>query len=335
MFAPGKWVAPPVQDRARRLKPLRIALLLQAMALLVSIALTVPDYLEARFHPRVCVSWCLDLQGLAFYLSVIFFGPVIVILLLLVWRWRGSRRWPLAVVATIDALAIYWAAASMIPFVHPQLDSIPSVAFAPPLLLLPALATLALGANLVRMVPWKPTIAASAVGCLLLAAFLWTHVIQPVHQRIPGEISLPFSRVVAYEGRDLGCQDYLAGWTHQHVCTRATLLIYRGSGDPSSDQATINQVLLAQKRLQPGEDHVVQLPVDMVVNRTDSPEVDPSNSGLCLLITDRFTAAPSTLSYPHCGSPDDYADIRSHWPAEDAYAIGIIYKYSPPDYRSR
>lgn len=312
---------------------LRVALLLQAVGLLVTIGLTVPDYVDAQFHPLVCTHMCIDLRGLPFELTMVVFGPVVVLLLLLAWRWRGPRLWPLAVVAVVDAAAIALVASVVIDFAYTRFDSVPPVASAPPLLLFPALVTIALGTNLVRPVPWKRIGAVGAAGSVVLAVFLWSYVIGPVHQRIPGEILLPFSKSVAYEGRDLGCLDYEAGWTFQHRCVRATLVVYRGSGNVAGDQATINHVLLAQKRIQPGENHIGQLPVSMSVNSTYALDVDGSNAGLCLIITDRVTPAPSKLLPAQCGTPSDYADIRSHWPADHAYAIGIIYYYYRPDYR--
>lgn len=322
-----------MEERARRQKLLRVALLLQAVGLLVTIGLTVPDYVDGQLHPLVCTGMCIDLRGLPFELTMVVFGPVIALLVLLAWRWRGPRLWPLVVVGVADAAAIALVASVVIDFAHTRFDSVPSVASAPPLLLLPALATLALGTNLVWPVPWKPIVAVSAAGSLVLAAFLWSYVIGPVHQRIPGEISLPFSKSVAYEARDLGCVNYEAGWTFQHQCLSATLVVYRGSGDAATDQAIINHVLLAQKRIQPGEEHVGQLPVSMSVNSTYALDVDGSNAGLCLIIADRVTPAPSKLVLAQCGTSADYADIRSHWPADDAYAIGVIYYYYRPDYR--
>ena len=141
------------------LKSLRIAVLVQAVGLLLIIAQTVPDYLDGLLHPRVCISWCLDFRGLAFYLAAIFLGPVILLFLLLAWRWRGPRRWPLAIVGLIDAAAILLVGDVIISFVDTRSDSIPSVASGPLLILLPALATLALGINLVWPLPWKKIIA--------------------------------------------------------------------------------------------------------------------------------------------------------------------------------
>ena len=167
-------------ERSRRQGTLRVALALQALGLLVTIALTVPDFIGAQLHPLVCTGMCLDLRGLPFELTMVVFGPVVVLLLLLSWRWRGPRLWPLAVVAVVDAAAIALVANVVIDFVHTRFDSVPSVASVPPLMLLPALATLALGANLVWPVPWKPIVAVSAAGSLVLAAFLWSSV-GPVH----------------------------------------------------------------------------------------------------------------------------------------------------------
>jgi hypothetical protein len=321
-------------ERARLQKLLRAALLLQAAGLLALIALTFPDWLDARLHPYAPCGLCLDLRGLAFDLSAIFLGSVIVLLLVLSWRWRGQRLWPLAVVALIDAGAIFVTADVTVSFFRTRTDSIPPFASAPLLLLLPALATLALGINLVRPMRLRPILAASAAGCILLAAFLWFFAVRPVHQSIPGELSLPFSRTAVYEGRDLGCQDHVQGWVDEHTCMRATLLIYRGSGDTSKDEATIARVLAAKQQRVQVDELVKPLPVDVAVNRTDNPEVDPSNAGLCVILTDRVTPPQTNLKLGRCAMVTDYADIRSHWPADDAYAIGIIYYWERRDYLS-
>ncbi len=321
-------------ERAGRHRFLRLALSLQAAGLLALVALTFPDWIDARLHPFAPCGFCLDLRGLAFDLTATFLGPVIVLLLVLAWRWRGPRRWPLAIVALIDAAAIALTIFVLFDFLRTRSDSIPTPAAAPPLLLLPAIATAALGANLVRPVQWKSILAVSTAGCLLLATFMWTYVVHPVHQSIPGELSLPFSRTAVYEGRDNGCREYVAGWTRQHECTRATLLVYRGSGDWIRDEATINQVLATQQRGLPAGKLIDQLPVDTVVNRTNSPKVDATNAGLCLIITDRVTTAPPKPQPGRCGMVTDYADIRSHWPGADAYAIGIIYHFERSDYVS-
>lgn len=319
------------------LKFLRVALLFQALGGIAIIALTVPDFIDAQLHPLGCtgVSWCFDFRGLAFTLAAIFMGPVIGVLLVLAWRWRGPRLWPLAIVALIDAAAIFLTVDAIVSFLGTRNDSVPSVSAAPPLLLLPALATLTLGINLVWQVPLKAILAVSAAGSVLLSASLWFFAIRPLHQSIPGELSLPFSKSAVYDGRDLGCRDYVQGWVDKHECMRATLLVYRGSGDPSKDQATINEVLLAQQRIRTVDERIVPLPVDEAVNRTYSNEVDHSNTGLCLIITDRISAPPSPLVLGRCGMVTDYADIRSHWPAADAYAIGIIYYWDRPDYRDQ
>jgi hypothetical protein len=122
------------------------------------------------------------------------------------------------------------------------------------------------------------------------------------------------------------------GWVDQHECLGATLLVYRGTGDPSEDQATINGALLAQQRIRSLDERVTPLPVDMAVNRTYRPDVDPTNAGLCVIITDLSSPPPSPLVLGRCGMVTDYADIRSHWPGNDAYAIGIIYYFERRDY---
>jgi hypothetical protein len=321
-------------ERVRLQKLLRAALVLQAAGLLGIIALTFPDWLDQRLHPYVPCGLCLDLRGLALDLSAIFLGPVALLLLILAWRWRGPRLWPLAIVALIDTAAIFLTADGTVAFLQNRTESIPPYASAPLLILLPALATLALGVNLLRPVRLRPLLAASTAGCMLLAAFFLFSAIRPVQQTIPGELSLPFSRTAVYEGRDLGCWDHVQGWVDEHTCLRAALLVYRGSGDPSKDQETINRILVAQERIQLADSKVVPLPLDTAVNKTYSRDVDPNNAGLCLLIIDQQTVVPPRPQLGRCGMVTDYADIHSHWPGDDAYAIGIIYYWERPDYVS-
>jgi hypothetical protein len=319
----------------RPMRFLRTALVVQASGLLALIFLTVPDLIDGLLHPFAggC-GLCLDLRGLSFFLAAVVLGPVVALLLILSWRWRGPRLWPLALVVLVDAAAIFLTADVTISFFQNRTDSIPPYASAPPLLLLPALATLTLGIDLVRPVRLRPVLAASTAGCVLLAAFLWFFSIRPVHQSIPGELSLPFSKTAVYEGRSLGCQDQVQGWIDEHICTRATLLVYRGTGDRSKDETTIEQVLSAQLRTVPAGELIQPLPLDVGFSRTQKPDVDPSNTGLCLIITDRVTAPPSNMQVGHCGMVNDYADIRSRWPGNDAYAIGIVYYWEGRDYKS-
>ncbi|OLE81837.1 MAG: hypothetical protein AUG06_00210 [Actinobacteria bacterium 13_1_20CM_2_65_11] len=321
-------------ERARLHKFLRAAIVLQAIALIAVIALTFPDWLDGHLHPYAPCGLCLDLRGLAFAISAVVLGPVIVVLVVLAWRWRGPRRWPLAIVVVVDAAAIVLTVAVVVGFFGNRTDSVPPYASVPLLVLLPALATLVLGINLVRPVSLRRILAASAAGSVLLAAFLWFFAIRPVQQSIPGELSLPFSKTAVCEGRDLGCRDYVQGWLDKHDCTRATLLVYRGTGDPSKDEATIDRAMAAQLRQVLAGALVKPLPVDVAVGRTYSPQVDPNNGGLCLIITDRVTPPPRGFASGRCAMLTDYADIRSHWPGEDAYAIGIIYYFDRRDYVS-
>jgi hypothetical protein len=319
-------------DRARLHGFLRLALVVQAAGLLAIIALTVPDFIDWKLHPYAPCGLCLDLRGLPFFLTAVVLGPVVALLLILSRRWRKPRLWPLAIVALIDGGAIFLTAAAIVNFLQYRAESIPLYASAPLLLLLPALVTLAVGLSLVRPVPFKPILAASVGLCVSLTAVVWVFTIRPVHQDIPGEISLPFSSTMVYGARSLGCQDHVQGWVDQHQCLGATLLVYRGSGDPSKDQATINGALLAQQRIRPADASVTLLPVDIGVGRTYRPDVDPTNAGLCVIITDRSTPPPSPFVLGRCGMTTDYADIRSHWPGNDTYAIGIIYYFDRRDY---
>lgn len=313
---------------------LRVALLLQAAGLVATIAFTVPTWIDS-FRPLEC-GWCIDLRGLTFVLSAIFLGPIIAVLLILAWQWRGPRRWPLALVAVFDLAAIFLTAVITIGAFYNRTDSIPPLASAPALLLLPALATLALGISLVRPLRLRPILTASTAGCILLAAFLWFFAVRPLHQSIPGELSLPFIRTAAYQSRDLGCEDNVQGWVDTHRCMSATLLVYRGSGDVSNDIGTVDQALAAhQQSILVGGGLVTPLPVDAGVGPTADRAVDPSNAGLCVIITDRITPPPSTMKLGRCALVTDYADVRSHWPDDAGYAIGIIYYWERLDYKDQ
>jgi len=322
-------------ERTRLHRFLRVALAVQAAGLLAAIALTVPDWIDYQLHPLEC-GWCIDLRGLPFALSAIVLGPIILVLLVLAWRWRGPRRWPLALVAVFDVAAILLTADITVGAFYNRTESVPPLASAPPLVLLPALATLASGISLVRPLRLRPILAASSAGCILLTVFLWFFAVRPMHQSIPGELSLPFSRTAAYQSRDLGCEDNVQGWVDTHRCMSATLLVYRGSGDVSNDIGIVDQALAAhQQSILTGGGLVTPLPVDAGARRTDVREVDPSNAGLCVIITDRATPPPSNLKLGRCAVVADYVDILSHWPADAAYAIGIIYYWERRDYRDQ
>lgn len=321
-------------DRARLQKYIRLALVLQAAGLLAIIALTVPDWLDGLLHPYAGCGLCLDLRGLPFAITGVFLGPVAILLLLTAWRWRGPRRWPLVVVGLIDASALVVMGVVVVSSLSNRSESIPLYASVLPFLLLPALATIALGINLMRPVPLKRILAVSAAGSVLLAAFLRFFAISPVQQSIPGELSLPFGKTAVYESRGLGCVNYVQGWIDMHDCTRATLLIYTGTGDLSKDEAMIERALIAQQRRLPDAAPAENLPVDVSVGSTSNPRVDSSNRGLCLIITDRVRPPPQSFAGLRCGLATDYADIRSHWPANAAYAIGIIYYFEHRDYVS-
>jgi hypothetical protein len=89
-------------DRARLHQYLRVAALLQVGGMLATIGLTVPDFIDYQTRALEC-GWCFDFRGAPFALSLTFLGPVILVLLLVAWRWRGPRLWPLTIVALIDA----------------------------------------------------------------------------------------------------------------------------------------------------------------------------------------------------------------------------------------
>src|SRR3977135_2162246 len=142
-------------ERARLHRFLRVALVLQAAGLLATIALPVPDWIDYQLHPLEG-GWCIDLRGLPFALSAIVLGPIIIVLLVLAWRWRGPSRWPLTLLAGLGVGAIVLTAGITIGAFYNRTDSVPPLASAPSLLLLPALATLALGISVVRPLSLRP-----------------------------------------------------------------------------------------------------------------------------------------------------------------------------------
>ncbi len=92
----------------RRLRLARIAMLVQAGALVLLIGPAVPSYLDQQFHPMSCGPgpWCIDLRGLAFELSAVFLGPPALLLLVTAWLWRRPRKWPAALPLVLDVVLI-------------------------------------------------------------------------------------------------------------------------------------------------------------------------------------------------------------------------------------
>jgi hypothetical protein len=92
----------------RLLRPARIAVFAQALALLVVVGLTIPSYLDYQLHPLNCPpdQWCLDFRGLTFGLTAMSLGPPALLLLTTYWLWRRPRRWPAALPLLIDAAVI-------------------------------------------------------------------------------------------------------------------------------------------------------------------------------------------------------------------------------------
>lgn len=303
---------------------------MQALGLLGVIGLTVPGYIDYLTRPLVCYGWCLDFRDLPFLLSVTALGPAIVLLLILAWRWRRPRRWPLLVLAVVSVWAVAVTAVYLASYSSGG-EPAPATGLLPVFVILPSLVTTVLGARLVWPLPWKPLVGVSAAGSVLLAALVATNVIGPVHQEIPGELSLPFSKKVVYEGRDTGCSTWVAGWTTQHECINSTLVVYRGSGDWSADEARITRILVSSERLPPGDYLVGPPPVDVPAGQRYKGGVDARNRGMCVAIVDRVSAGPATPAFGHCASAAVYSDIRANWPENDAYAIGILYWYWRPD----
>ena len=88
-------------DRSRLIRATRYALVVQVVAIVIAVVLTLPDYLDRLLRPTLCTH-CLDLRGLAFVLSVIFFAPVVLALTAVAWALRPGRIWPSWLVLAID-----------------------------------------------------------------------------------------------------------------------------------------------------------------------------------------------------------------------------------------
>jgi hypothetical protein len=130
----------------RRLRLARIAMLVQAGALIVFIGLTVPSYLDYLLHPMNCGPglWCIDLRGLAFELSAVFLGPPALLLLVTAWLWRQPRSWPAALPIVVDVAFISLVIYEAISVAQTGHDQYPSIFVQAVLGLVPASVTLAL-----------------------------------------------------------------------------------------------------------------------------------------------------------------------------------------------
>lgn len=311
---------------------LRRALLVQGVCLAGSgaVVVAIASYMTA--NPPTCYGWCLNVTPIFWFLVGLPLLPPAVVILLLAWRWRARRRWPAIALLGIDAAVLLFSALVLGAYPSVVADPVPALGLVPVVLMLPAIATALLSLDVLRPIAWIPILAVGAAFSLLLGVLVSVNVIGPIHQEIPGELSLSYGRTVVYEGRDLGCVDYEAGWTHQHTCTDAALVVYRGSGDPGQDQLTIDRSVQDPTRLSPTENKIEPLPVDAPFGKSYTGKGDYRAAGGCLLIIDRTSAAAVKPTFGHCGSPQDYADIRAHWPADEAYAIGIVYWYTRPPY---
>lgn len=309
---------------------LRRALLVQGSCLALVVMALLAVVVNSYVNPPSCYGWCLDLTPVYAGLAAIPFVPPAIVTLIAAWRWRGRSLWPAWVVLVTDAGVLVLTVILLQAYAAQWPSPVPALGLLPLVVVLPALATALLVVARLRPIPWRPALGVSAIGCLVLGGLVFFNVIGPIWQEIPGELSLPFSSAVVYTSHDQGCFDTDQGWTHQHNCYDSALVVYRGSGDPGADQLTIDKAVEDRTRLSPTEGKVEPLPVDRPFAPTVLHTADPRNAGGCLLIIDRYTPPPAKAAYGHCGGPRDYADIRAHWPSNDAYAIGIVYTYTRP-----
>jgi hypothetical protein len=310
---------------------LRRALLAQGICLLAPVGATAFNYYDAVAHPAVCYGWCLPTLGPVLWLmGTLPLVPAAVLVFVLAWRWRGPSVWPAFLLAAVNLAVLLVGAGLLSTYVTETGDPNPASGLLGLLLVLPPVATTVLAVNRLRPIPWRPGLVAGAVGSGVLAILLTVNVIGPPHQEIPGELSLPFSKTVVYEGHDLGCRTRVSGWVKQHECTNASLVVYWGSGDPSADQLIIGRAVQDPTRFPPNNGKVEPLPVDAPFGQSYTGKIDYRERGGCVLIIDRNSPPPAVLTYGHCGSVQDYADIRAHWPGDVPYAIGVVYWYIRP-----
>ncbi|HEV2036332.1 MAG TPA: hypothetical protein VGU71_19435 [Candidatus Dormibacteraeota bacterium] len=130
---------------SRLLRAARIAVLVQALAMLVVIGLTIPSFLDYLFHPIRCTGGelCLDLRGLSFVGSVAFLGLPALLLLATYWLWRRPRRSPAVLPLLIDVAAIAVVTVDLIEFARTG-SAEPNILVQLLVVLLPAIISLTL-----------------------------------------------------------------------------------------------------------------------------------------------------------------------------------------------
>ena len=129
----------------RLLRPARIAVLVQALAMLVVIGLTIPSFLDYLYHPISCTGdeLCLDIRGFPFEASIAFLGAPALLLLLTFWLWRRSRIWLAVLPLLIDVVAIAVVTVDLIEFARSR-SAEPNIPVQLLMVLLPALVSLTL-----------------------------------------------------------------------------------------------------------------------------------------------------------------------------------------------
>jgi sulfur carrier protein len=92
----------------RLLRATRLAVLVQAVALLVVIGLAIPSYLDFLSSPQSCApgQFCLDFRGSTLEFTAVTLGPPALVLLTTYWLWRRPRKWLAAITILIDAAVI-------------------------------------------------------------------------------------------------------------------------------------------------------------------------------------------------------------------------------------
>jgi hypothetical protein len=116
---PGIATAKRSPDRSRLIRATRGALVVQVAAVVVTILLASPDFIDRLLRPTICAG-CWDFRGLAFVLLAIFFTPAALALLAVAWALRPDRIWPSWPALAVDLVVLGLVAYSLLLIVAGQ-----------------------------------------------------------------------------------------------------------------------------------------------------------------------------------------------------------------------
>jgi hypothetical protein len=92
-------------NQSRLIRATRVALVVQAAAMVVTIMLASPEFIDRLLRPTIC-SGCLDFRGLAFVLLAVFFTPAALAVLGVAWALRQGRIWPAWLALAVDLVVL-------------------------------------------------------------------------------------------------------------------------------------------------------------------------------------------------------------------------------------